>query len=89
VFYQISTKQQIQFLGNRSMTEIIVRPDGKGRINLGDLSAGVSSYRIAIGDHGTLTLIPYAEIPLSEKWIFEDQDILKKVKQQFKPENAE
>jgi len=71
------------------MTEIILRPDGKGRINLGDLAAGVSSYRVTIGEYGKLTLTPYAEIPLSEKWIFENQDILKKVKQQFKPENAE
>ena len=71
------------------MTEIILRPDGKGRINLGDLATGVSSFRVSIGDHGKLTLIPYAEIPLSEKWIFEDQDILDKVKQQFKQKHAE
>ncbi len=71
------------------MTEIILRPDGKGRINLGDLAAGVSSYRIAIGEHGKLTLTPYAEVPMSEKWIFEDQDILEKVKQQFKQNHAE
>jgi hypothetical protein len=71
------------------MTEITVRPDGKGKINLGDLAAGVSSYRIAIGDHGKLTLTPYAEIPLSEKWIFEDQNILEKVKQQFKQKQVE
>ena len=71
------------------MTEIILRPDGKGRINLGELAAGVSSYRVAIGDQGTLTLTPYAEIPLSEKWIFEDKDILEKVKQQVKKKQEE
>ena len=71
------------------MTEIIVRPDGKGRINLGNLAQGVSSYRVAIGDQGTLTLTPYAEIPLSEKWIFEDSDILEKVKQQFNKKRKE
>lgn len=71
------------------MTEIILRPDSKGRINLGDLAAGVSSYRVTIGDHGKLTLTPYAEIPLSEKWIFENQDILEKVKQQLKKKQEE
>ena len=70
------------------MTEIILRPDAKGKISLGDFAAGVSSYRVSIGEHGKLTLTPYAEIPFSEKWIFEDQDILEKVKQQFKPVNV-
>ena len=70
------------------MTEIILRPDAKGKVNLGELAAGVSSYRVAIGEHGTLTLTPYAEIPFSEKWIFEDQDMLEKVKRQFKQETA-
>jgi hypothetical protein len=71
------------------MTEIILRPDGKGRINLGDLAAGVSSYRVSVEDHGKLTLTPYAEIPLSEKWIFEDKDVLEKVKQQLQKKHAE
>jgi hypothetical protein len=71
------------------MTGIILRPDGKGRINLGDLASGVSSYRIMVEDHGKLVLTPYAEIPLSEKWIFEDQNILEKVKQQLKKKQEE
>jgi len=70
------------------MTEIILRPDAKGKINLGELAAGVSSYRVAIGEHGKLTLTPYAEIPFSEKWIFTDQDALEKIKQQLKQETA-
>ena len=28
------------------MEEIVVRPDSKGRLNLGDLAQGVSSYRV-------------------------------------------
>ena len=63
------------------MTEIIVRPDGKGRINLGNMATGVSSYRVAIREHGELTLTPYTEIPLSEKWIFEDREVLEKIRQ--------
>ena len=68
------------------MEEIILRPDAKGRVNLGDLAQGVSSYRVNRGENGTLTLTPYAEIPFSEKWIFENKEILEKVKQQFEKE---
>ena len=68
------------------MEEIILRPDAKGRVNLGDLAQGVSSYRVNIGENSKLTLTPYAEIPFSEKWIFENKEILEKVKQQFEKE---
>jgi hypothetical protein len=33
-----------------------------------------------------LTLIPYAEIPFSDKWIFENEELLEKVKQHLKIE---
>ena len=36
----------------------IVRPDAKGRVNLGDFVQGVSSYRISCAENGELTLIP-------------------------------
>jgi hypothetical protein len=64
----------------------IVRPDAKGRVNLGDFAQGVSSYRIRCGENGELTLTPYAEIPFSDKWIFENGDLLEKIKQQLKTE---
>ena len=70
----------------QKMEEIMLRPDAKGRINLGDLAEGVSSYRVHVGENGKLTLTPYAEIPFSEKWIFENKEILEKVKQQFEKE---
>jgi hypothetical protein len=63
------------------MEQMILRPDAKGRINLGDLAKGVSSYRVNVSENGNLILIPYAEIPFSEKWIFENEDTLEKVKQ--------
>lgn len=67
------------------MSEIILRPDSKGKLNIGDLVQGVSSYRVVIGEDGVLTLYPYAEIPFSEKWIFENKELLEK----FKNENKE
>jgi hypothetical protein len=71
------------------MEKIILRPDSKGRINLGDLAAGVSSYRVNIVENGKLILVPYAEIPFSEKWIFDNEDILEKIKQQLNLEKKE
>lgn len=66
------------------MEDITVRPDSKGRINLGDIAQGVSSYRVSIVENGKLILTPYVEIPLSEKWIFEDKEILERVKEHLK-----
>jgi threonylcarbamoyladenosine tRNA methylthiotransferase MtaB len=55
-------------------------------VNLGDFAQGVSSYRIRHAENGELTLIPYAEIPFVDKWIFENEELLEKVKQQLKTE---
>ncbi len=71
------------------MEEVILRPDSKGRLNLGELTKGVSSYRVRKEEDGRLILIPFAEIPLSEKWIFENPEILEKIKLQFAQESAE
>ena len=68
------------------MSEIILRPDSKGRIGLGEIANKVSSYRVTIEKDGKVILEPYAEIPLSEKWIFEDREILEKVIKQIKAE---
>jgi hypothetical protein len=61
------------------MSEMILRPDAKGRISLGAIAKNVSSYRVVLEENGKVILEPYAEIPLSEKWIFEDRDLLEKV----------
>ena len=72
------------FTESIKVTEIILRPDSKGKLNIGELAQGVSSYRVVIGEHGVLTLYPYAEIPFSEKWIFEDKELLEKFKEEHK-----
>lgn len=66
----------------RYMTEIILRPDSKGRLNIGDFAQGVSSYRVEIGANGILTLFPYVEIPFGEKWIFDNKELLEKLKKE-------
>jgi hypothetical protein len=70
------------------MKDVILRPDAKGRISLGEIANNVSSYRVTIEDSGKVTLEPYAEIPLSEKWIFEDKELLEKIINQVKSEQT-
>ncbi|MDX2050055.1 MAG: hypothetical protein SFT93_02620 [Rickettsiaceae bacterium] len=71
------------------MTEtIILRPDSKGRITLGEIANNVSIYRVTVEGNGKIILEPYTEIPLSEKWIFENKELLEKVVQQIKAEQV-
>lgn len=62
------------------MTELMLRPDAKGRLSLGELAKGVSSYKVTSNENGQLTLTPYAEIPYSEKWLFENPNLLEEFK---------
>lgn len=71
------------------MKETILRPDSKGRLNLGELAKNVSSYRVRKEENGNLVLIPFAEIPFSEKWIFENPEILEKIKSKLTQESSE
>ena len=58
----------------------IVRPDAKGRISLGYIAEGVSSYIVTIDSHDRIILEPRVEIPASEKWLFENKKALAQVK---------
>ena len=57
-----------------------VRPDSKGRITLGRLAEGVSSYKVKIEANGKIVLEPFAEIPARERWLFENPEALRRVK---------
>ena len=65
--------------------EKFLRPDAKGRVTLGEMADGVSSFK-ATYDKGTHKIIlePYAEIPFSEKWLFENEEALKRVRKGLK-----
>ncbi|MEX1117963.1 MAG: hypothetical protein WEB60_04135 [Terrimicrobiaceae bacterium] len=56
------------------MSEIIqqFRPDSKGRIALGKLARGVSSFRARRTDDGNILLEPFTEIPARESWLFKN-----------------
>lgn len=65
-----------------------VRPDDRGRINLGVLAKGVSRYDIIEGDNGSITLIPFVEISKREAWLFNNKEALDSVIQGFKSAEA-
>ena len=62
-------------------TEITLRPDAKGRITLGALAKGVSSYRAHQDEHGKIVLEPFTEIPLREQWLWKNTEALEAVRQ--------
>jgi hypothetical protein len=61
-------------------TELTFHPDAKGRITLGKLADGVSSFRGHREKDGSIVLRPYVEIPASEHWIFKDPEALASLK---------
>lgn len=57
-----------------------LRPDSKGRITLGKLAEGVSSYRARPQKDGKIVLEPFVEIPAEERWLYENKEALASVK---------
>lgn len=57
-----------------------LRPDAKGRITLGKLADGVSSYRARRQPDGKIVLEPFVEIPADERWLWENKEALESVK---------
>lgn len=57
---------------------IIVRPDAKGRITLGKLASGISSFEVK-KKGGSIILEPRVEIPAREKWLFENKNAMKQL----------
>lgn len=63
------------------MTLRMVRPDSKGRITLGRLAEGVSGFSVTETEDHKIILEPYTEIPVREKWLFNNRVAQGKVKQ--------
>lgn len=57
-----------------------VRPDAKGRITLGKLAEGVSSFMVSAQPGGGFLLEPMVEIPARESWLYENKAALESVK---------
>jgi hypothetical protein len=69
--------------GRIKMTAVrlkVARPDNKGRVFLGHLADGVSSFVVSQDAKNRIILEPYVEIPANEKWLFANKVALDKVK---------
>ena len=65
-----------------------VRPDGKGRITLGALAKGISSFRVTQEASGRIILEPYTEIPACEAWLYANKSAMKKLQTGLKQSAA-
>ncbi len=54
--------------------ESVIRPDSKGRINLGKRTAGVSGYKVTDMGGGSLMLTAMAEKPAREIWLYKNPE---------------
>lgn len=74
----------IQILRRIVMRMDSVRPDARGRIYLGDIAKGISSYSVELHDDGKITLDPKVEIPAREAWLYQNNTALNSVKRGLK-----
>jgi hypothetical protein len=63
----------------RNPEVVTVRPDSKGRVALGKLARGVSSFHVHQDREGRIVLEPFAEVPARERWLFENRQALDSV----------
>lgn len=65
-----------------------VRPDSKGRITLGHLADGISSFIVTLDKNNRIILEPRVEISAKERWLFDNKTALNQVKQGLKDSAA-
>ena len=59
----------------------MLRPDSKGRVVLGTaLTKGISGFSVHQEHNVTITLKPFVEIPVYEKWLYNNKSALSKVR---------
>ncbi len=63
----------------QTITEKTLRPDAKGRITLGKLAEGVSSFHVSIDKKQRIILEPFIEIPTREAWLLNNKEALSSV----------
>jgi hypothetical protein len=62
----------------RDMKELVVRPDTKGRICIGKMAHGISSFKASFDEEShRIILEPYIEIPYREKWLLSNKEAMK------------
>jgi hypothetical protein len=61
-----------------------VRPDSKGRIMLGKIAKGISSFDVQEVEYGVYSLIANVEMPAKERWIYENKAVARSLKKGMK-----
>ena len=62
------------------MKEFVVRPDTKGRVCIGKMAQGISSFKASFDEEShRIILEPYTEIPYRERWLFSNKEEMKRV----------
>jgi hypothetical protein len=61
-----------------------VRPDSKGRITLGNLAAGASSFKAYRDSKGRIILEPQVEVPAAQAWLWQNPAAMKSVREVLK-----
>lgn len=63
-----------------AMQERYLKPDAKGRIQLGKVAKDVVRYQIIEESDGKIILLPEVAIPASEAWLYKNKKALEAVK---------
>ncbi|HEY4229776.1 MAG TPA: hypothetical protein VGO79_06370 [Thermoanaerobaculia bacterium] len=71
---------QMSERAEKGVYSVRLRPDSKGRITLGKLADGVSSYRARRQKDGKIILEPFVEIPAEEQWLWKNKKALEAVR---------
>jgi len=61
-----------------------VKPDAKGRVMLGNLAEGISSFAVSMDTEGRYILEPFVEISAKDRWLFNNAEALAQVKKGLK-----
>ncbi len=64
--------------------EKYLKPDSKGRIQLGKSAKNVVRYRMIEENDGKIVLLPEVAIPANELWLYKDKEALEAVTQGLK-----
>ena len=63
-----------------AMQEKYLKPDSKGRIQLGKRAKNIVRYQIIEESDGRIVLLPEIAIPANEVWLYKNEEALEAVK---------
>ena len=69
---------------SKKPSSFTARLDSKGRITVGHIAKGVSSFVVTLKQDGSLVLVPQVEIPAREIWLHQNPKALQSLKNGLK-----